>query len=104
MVDTVRQIIILNGKIKYDIVGSCDHSDFEVVSRIWVRSDGEVIREWTNDEYVHCDPKRTKIVEAKVADVTINVEAHCVEQRNVFATRDGKRLFQFMELIDYSKE
>ena len=44
------------------------------------------------------------IIPYKIDNREIMVEAHCVEERRIFATKNGKELFGFIKEIDYSVE
>lgn len=78
-----------------------DESDYEIMSRVWATSDGEIIREWTADEYIKCDPNQTVILPALIGDRKINVEAHCVEVRNIYAIKNGKRIACYLDNVIY---
>ena len=78
-----------------------DESDYEIMFRAWATSDGEIIREWTADEYVKCDPNLTLILPALIGKRSINVEAHCIEMRNIYAIKNGKRISCYMKSIIY---
>lgn len=80
------------------------NEDCEIALRWWENSNGEAIREWTIDEYVRWNPKNNKILPYKTNDKTINVEAHCVEARRIFATKNGQRRVVYEGRIDYSKD
>ena len=79
-------------------------NDYEVLHRWWFTSDRNIIRAWTIDEYVKCDPHKKIIIPYKIDNREIMVEAHCVEERRIFATKNGKELFGFIKEIDYSVE
>ena len=83
---------------------SCDKSDYEVLYRFWVRSDSIAIREWTPHEYITQNPKKRIVLSTRVDGSVIDVEAHCVECRNIYAHKNGRRVTSFINIIDYSKE
>ncbi len=100
----VHSIKMENGKITEEITANCDKSDYEVLCRMWVRSDGEFIRKWTPHEYITLSPHDKIILSAIIHKCEVNVEAHCLEIRNVYAHKDGNRVISFMESVDYGEE
>lgn len=78
-----------------------DSKDYEIQSRLWLTSDGEAIREWTPHEYVFCNPNEKKLIDYKIDNRTIKVEAHCLEHRITYARSHGVRLIGYSELIEY---
>lgn len=83
---------------------SCDKSDYEVLYRFWVRSDGIAIREWTPHEYIMQNPKKRIVLSTRIDGSMINVEAHCIEYRNIYVHKNGRRVTSFINTIDYRKE
>lgn len=67
----------------------------------WKTSNGETIREWTVDEYIRWNPEDKKILPYKIDGKTINVEAHCVEIRRIYATHKGRKTMCFFDWIEY---
>lgn len=100
------RIIKTKGKdIVEDISVNFDKTDYEILNRMWARSDGICIREWTPCEYITQNPKEKIILKAQIGEHWINVEAHCVEIRVVYArNKKGQRLISFLYSFDYSKE
>ncbi|MBQ2176836.1 MAG: hypothetical protein II453_17900 [Alphaproteobacteria bacterium] len=100
------EIIIL----KYNTNGNIEREtaqvdkNYEVVIRYWETSNGDRIREWNVDEYINCNPQNKKIIPYTIADKTVNVEAHCSEMRQVYATKNGRRVTSFYYKVDYSKD
>lgn len=78
-----------------------DENNYDILFRAWATSDGITFREWTADEYIKCDPNQTIILPALIGDRKINVEAHCVEARNIYAIKNGKRIACYMDTIIY---
>lgn len=99
----VHSIKIENGKVTEDIAANCDKSDYEVICRMWVRSDGVFIREWTPHEYLTINPHDRITLSVLIDKRKVDVEAHCLETRNVYAHKDGNRIISFIERFDYSK-
>lgn len=99
----VRIIETKGSKISKDITASCDRTDYEVLCRAWVRSDGVFIREWTPHEYITLNPQEKIVLSTKFDENVIDVVAHCLEFRNVYAHKNGKRIAAFINTIDYSK-
>jgi len=93
-----------SAEINKDIIATCDKTDYEILCRTWVRSDGALIREWTPHEYITQNPKEKVILTTKIDGRMINVEAHCLEFRNIYAHKNGKRVASFIETIDYGKK
>lgn len=100
----INSIKTENGKIIEDITATCDKSDYEVLCRMWVRSDGAFIREWTPNEYLTINPHNNIILSVKIDKQNIDVEAHCLELRNVYArNRNGNRVISFLRHVDYGE-
>ena len=78
--------------------------DSETVLRWWETSNGETIREWTVDEYIRWNPEDKKILPYKIDGKTINVEAHCVEIRRIYATHKGRKTMCFFDWIEYCRD
>ena len=98
------RVIETNGiSIIRDITGSSDKTDFEVLYRFWVKSDGVDIREWSPHEYITQNPKEKIILNTEIDGSGVNVEAHCLECRKVYAHKNGRRVASFINIIDYSK-
>ena len=80
-------------------------TDYTVLERVWVRSDGTIVRQWTPDEYLKNDPKRNIIIRDNIGGVFIDIDAHCIEFRKVFVRNNhGVKLASFIETVDYSKD
>lgn len=77
--------------------------DYKVIRRMWVASDGRFIREWTTDEYINFNPKIPLIMPFSFGEVTLDVQAHCIELREYRACKDGNTLALFTKFFDYSK-
>ena len=79
--------------------------DYTVLERVWVRSDGTILRQWTPDEYLKNDPKRNIVIRDNIDGVFIDVDAHCIEFRKVFArNKYGVKLASYIKTVDYSKD
>lgn len=91
-----------DGSVEREMAKVDEH--YEVMIRYWETSGGDQIREWTADEYINWNPQDKKIIPYKIADKTIDVEAHCLEIQNVYATKNGKRVTSFFNKVDYSKD
>ena len=76
-------------------------NQYDVIARYWFDNLDNVIREWTRDEYITCDPRRTHEVENNEG---LLVVAHCVEIRNYYANKDDKQVLNFLLRFDYSEE
>lgn len=101
----IRQVCTHGNEIISDITAEYDKNDYEIMGRVWARSDCEPIREWTVEEYVKCDPRTVKIMPVKIGDVTIEVEAHCQELRRVFARNKNKvKICSFTRVFDYQEK
>lgn len=79
-----------------------DENNYDILFRAWATSDGKIFREWTADEYTKCDPNQTVIIPTLIDGRKINVEAHCVEVRNIYAIKNGKRIACYRDYIIYS--
>lgn len=78
------------------------NNDYEIMRRIWVRSDGEFIREWTIDEYIRHNPENKIILRIDVNGSSIEVLAHCIEDQRVFARNNqNNRVLEFNKCIEY---
>lgn len=98
----VTRIDIHGGEIESVVTGESASEDYEVLCRMWVNSNGEKIREWSPREYIKHNPYEKIIIPRTI--FRKGVEAHCVELRNRFAYKDGKKVLSFMEVVDYEKE
>lgn len=79
-----------------------DDKDYELQSRHWLTSDGEIIREWTPHEYVFCNPNEKKSIDYKIDNRTIKIAAHCLEHRITYArSSHGVRLVGYSEIVEY---
>ncbi len=86
---------------KYEV----NKNDFEVISRFWQASDNATfIRDWTVDEYINHNPNTNKILPLRVNETVIDVVAHTVELRKIFATKDGKKISMFMKTVTYPED
>lgn len=103
-ISTIKNIIKNIWKLPSTKPPEETNGDGETVLRWWETSNGETIREWAVDEYIRWNPEDKKILPYKIDGKTINVEAHCVEARRTFATKNGQRLVAFEGRIDYSKD
>ena len=81
-------------------------SNYEISGRFWQASDNMTfIRNWTTDEYIIHDPNINKILPLRVNETVIDVVAHTVELRKIFATRkDGTKILMFMKTVTYPED
>lgn len=77
---------------------------YHVLYRAWVDESGKIVRYWTIDEYIKQDPKQTIILLHTIDKHTVEVKAHCIEVRNVYATKSGDNLFNFLYIVNYSSD
>ena len=79
-------------------------SDYEVVRREWITSDGHFIREFTIDEYINQDPTCTIVLPYSIdSDRKIESVAYCREYRNYYAKKRGSKVMLFVKVHDYIK-
>lgn len=84
---------------------SVSENNYEISGRFWQASDNVTfIRDWTVDEYINHNPNTNKILPLKVNETVIDVVAHTIELRKIFATKDGKKISMFMETVTYPED
>lgn len=83
---------------KYDV----SKDNYEIIARYWVASDNTtLIKDWTPDDYISQNPNEVKILPLKLNEREIDVVAHTLELRRIYATRGGKRIAVFNEFVTY---
>lgn len=101
----IRQICMNGTEVVSDVTAESNTDDYEIIGRVWVRNDGEPIREWTAEEYINCNPNRMKIMPVKIGNMTLKMEAHCQElRRQIARNKNGVKLFSFITVFDYQKQ
>ena len=79
-----------------------EKTGYEMISRTWVTSDGEYIRDWTPDEYVNHNPEHNIIMPITIGERTVDVELHCMEIGNKLCYNSQRDLvMKFAETITY---
>lgn len=94
------------GEVAYKETANISAKNYKVIQRMWVTSNGLIIREWTVDEYVNCNPNISQIMPFLPDKYSspIDVKAHCIEMREYYAHKNGKVVVSFTKLFDYSKD
>ena len=97
----ITKITMNNDGTTINEVFDVDENNYDIIFRAWATSDGKIFREWTANEYIKCDPNQIIILPALIGDRKINVEAHCVEVRNIYAIKNGKRIACYLDNVIY---
>lgn len=94
------------------LTGDADENDFDILVRYWVTSNDSIIREWSEQEYKECDPHDLKEMAAQIIGEYVspdtrcysNVQAHCIELRQMWVRNNGAKVFYYLYRLDYSKQ